>query len=332
MFSLEKYLLFDPISPLLDSKDQAIIYFVKRDLLGETVPSIQNIWKVPFIEKTLRNQQPDGSWIYKGVKRNPYPSHHYPLVATFKIYRDLIEKYELNTSHRSCELASEFILSHQTKKGDIRGMIGDQYATYYTGYILALLIKAGYMDDPRIIMGLEWLLSMRQDDGGWTIPMLTHYFDRKTTYRITSSPSKTVEPDRSQPFSHTWTNMILPCFALHPRYKNRPEIIHAADLMKSRFFKKDSYISYQSEYYWTRFVAWWPNLLTALHSLYRLGYTKDDPEISKALDWFITHQQMDGMWETENNPKKKRIASITNQKHRLWLTLSICRVLKNYFD
>ena len=76
----------------------------------------------------------------------------------------------MNINNPSVLNASEFIFSCQSKDGDIRGMIGNQYATYYTGTILYLLIKAGYENDERTIKGLEWLLSYRQNDGAWTIP------------------------------------------------------------------------------------------------------------------------------------------------------------------
>jgi len=81
--------------------------------------------------------------------------------------------------------AAEYIFSFQTPEGDIRGFIGNQYATYYTGYILALLIQAGYVDDPRVEKGMQWLLEMRQNDGGWTVPILTHHFDGRTMYIFT---------------------------------------------------------------------------------------------------------------------------------------------------
>ena len=47
-------------------------------------------------------------------------------------------------------------------------MLANQYACYYTGAILSLLVKAGYEDDPRIEKGFQWLLSMRQKDMGWS--------------------------------------------------------------------------------------------------------------------------------------------------------------------
>ena len=325
-------LKYNPIKPLLESNNESIIYFTKRDLEHKKVSSIDEIWNLPEIQNILKKQQSDGSWKHTGKKADLYPPHYYPLITTFKIFRTLVEKYNFDKNNISCKKAAEFIFSCQTPDGDFRGMIGNQYATYYTGYFISLLIKAGYKNDKRVIKGLEWLLAMRQDDGGWTIPILTHNFDKKTGYKLTSENVEPVEPDRTKPFSHNWTNMVLRGFAEHPDYSNRPEIIKAAKLMKSRFFQKDYYNSYKSEYYWIRFGFWWPNLLTALDSLNKIGFTLDDEDVSLGLKWFVTHQQKDGMWNVENNPNKKNI--ITNKKsqeRRLWLTLNICRVLKNYY-
>ena len=48
-----------------------------------------------------------------------------------------------------------------------------QYSTTYSPAIMELLIKAGYDNDPRILKGFDWLLSIRQDDGGWALPFRT---------------------------------------------------------------------------------------------------------------------------------------------------------------
>jgi hypothetical protein len=321
-------LKIDPIPTLLASPDKALVYFVKRDLLGEQVEPINVIWKLPAPQKIVNKQQADGSWKYTGKKTAVYPPHHYSLVETFKQFRMLVERYQFTKENASVRKAAEYLLSCQTPVGDIRGFIGNQYATYYTGYILSLLIKAGYADDERVERGMQWLLSMRQADGGWTISILTHKFDGATMYRLTSQDAKPVEPDCSKPFSHNWTNMVLQAFASHPRYRHSKEAGSAGTLLKSRFFKPDVYSSYKAAGYWVRFQFWWPNLLTAIESLLLLGFPKDDPDIKTALDWFIAHQTDDGLWHTSYDSRNKTVtAKITAE--RQWLSLAICRILKN---
>jgi hypothetical protein len=318
----------DPIPTLLASHNPAVVYFVKRDLLGEQVEPINVIWKLPAPQKIVNKQQADGSWKYTGKKAAVYPPHHYSLVETFKQFRILVERYGFNKGNLSTRRAAEYLFSCQTAAGDIRGFIGNQYATYYTGAVLSLLIKAGYEDNARVEKGMQWLLSMRQADGGWTISVLTHKFDGATMYRLTSQYAEPVEPDRSRPFSHNWTDMVLRAFAAHPRYRHSQEAISAGALLKSRFFKPDVYSSYKAASYWVRFQFWWPNLLTAIESLLAIGFKKDDPDIKTALDWFIAHQTDDGLWNLSYDSLNKTVTAKSTEA-RQWLSLAICRILKN---
>ncbi len=128
------------------------------------------------MQKILRKQLPDGSWPRSGVQK--HPAVNYSLVETWRQLRFLVEKYGLTRQHPQVEKAAEFVFSCQSPQGDLRGILANQYATYYTGAILSLLVQAGYVDDARLEKGLEWLLAMRQEDGGWTIPLLTHKLDR----------------------------------------------------------------------------------------------------------------------------------------------------------
>ncbi len=324
-------MLQDSATALLAVEDEAISYFTRRDLLGETVGSIDSVWKLPEAQKILHKQSPDGSW--KGIKsKTPvYPEKHTTLVATYKSFRTLVERYRFTRESPAIAKAAEYLFSFQTPDGDIRGFIGNQYATYYTGYVLSLLLQAGYADDPRVDGGMQWLLKIRQDDGGWTVPLQTHYFDGKTMYRLTGSYAVPVEPDRRQRFSHLGTDMVLRAFAAHPAYCKLPEARYAGKLLKSRFFQPDVYSSYREARYWTRFVQWWPNLLTAMESLARLGFTADDPDIQKGLQWFFEHRKEDGLWDLEYGrkdvPQGKNYA-----RERAWLSLRICRMLKQFFN
>jgi len=317
------------IIALLATKNEAVIYFTHRDLLGEVVPPIKVIWELYEPQKIIKKQSPDGSWPGSVKKHTIYPENHAQLVATFKEFRTLIERYRFTRESVSIGRAADYLFTFQTHEGDIRGFIGNQYATYYTGYILALLIQAGYADDPRVERGIKWLLKMRQDDGGWTVPIGTHYFDGKTMNRLTSSYAKPGEPDRTQPFSHNWTDMVLRAFAAHPLYRKSEEARFAAKLLKSQFFKPDVYYSYKAASYWTRFVFWWPNLLTAMESLALLGFTQDDPDIYKGMQWFLDSRKEDGLWECSYGEKK-----VTQSKNysleRAWISLRICRMLTHF--
>ncbi len=325
-----KQLKRNPLPALLAAGDVALEYFVRRDLQGEAAGPADCLWQLPQARKILKKQLPDGSWPRAGENR--HPAINYALIETWKAYRVLVGQYELDRGHPQAQKAAEFLFRCQTAEGDFRGFLANQYATYYTGAVLALLIQAGYAADTRVIRRLEWLLAMRQDDGGWSIPILTHSFDGQTIYRLTSEDTAPVEPHRSRPFSHNWTGMVLRAFAAHPEYRSTEAVVHAARLLKSRFFQPDVYTSYQAASYWVRFdyPFWWSNLLTALDSLSLIGFTRQDGQIAAGLEWLLERQCADGLWDA-TYAREERENSKTCAK-RLWVSLAVCRVMKRYFE
>ncbi|MBM3138191.1 MAG: hypothetical protein FJZ98_08395, partial [Chloroflexi bacterium] len=266
----KKELQFDPFPALLGTDHRALQFFVERDLLGSKTGSAEFLWDHPQVQKILAKQQMDGSWRYKGNRPGDEFGEAYELLETWKVLRGLVEMYALNRGHPGIERACEFILGYQTDEGDIRGILSNQYAPYYTGAILEILIKAGYIEDTRILRGLQWLLEMRQDDGGWIIPLTM--FKMQAYYQLFNQPP--VPPDRSRPFSHMATGMVIRAFTAHPIRRKSPEAIHTGNLLKNRFFKKDAFTSRQAADYWVKFQFpfWWTDLLTVMDSLARMEF------------------------------------------------------------
>lgn len=329
MAGWQQALKYDPLDRLLSGRDETAGIFARRDLLEEKVEP--DLAQLSEVRSLLKKQQADGSWIYPGRQAAIFPPHHYPLVETWKRLRLLVEKYQMSRHHPQVAAGCEYILSCQTAEGDIRGMIGNQHATYYTGAMLSLLNQAGYLGDERVNRGILWLLGMRQEDGGWTIPMLTYKLDRRQQYRLTTTECPPLEPDRSRPFSHNWTGMVLRGLATHPLYARSSEARHAGRLLKSRFFKKDVYSSYRSEQYWMRFQFpfWWNSLLSAMVSLHQVGFEASEEEIGLGIEWFVEHQQVDGLWPLSAG-KPDNGLSMRQQGEQSWVGLAICRMLKSY--
>jgi hypothetical protein len=96
---------------------------------------------------------------------------------------------------------------------------------------MELLIKAGYDSDPRIEIGFEWLLSIRQNNEGWAIPLRTV----GAKYADTLS-ADTVKPDLTKQFSHLVTGVVLRAFAASKKYSKSQEAVTAGRLLASRFF------------------------------------------------------------------------------------------------
>jgi hypothetical protein len=330
-------LKYDPIKPLMDSGNDAIIYFTRRDLLNDDVESIDYIWNLPEVQKILKKQHKNGSW--KPGSRKVNYGIKYSLIETWKHLRYLIQQYEMNKTHPAIKNASEYIFSRQTDEGDIRGILANQYTPYYTGAIMYLLIKAGYENYPRIEKGFEWLLNMRQNDGGWVIGspgMIGIKLSRKGTNDLTSNKNRETMKafDKSKPFSAAGTGMVLRAFSVHNTYKNSGPALKAAELLKSKFFKKDNWTSYQHPDNWIRFQFpfWWTNIISALDTLSLMGLPKEDSDINSALKWLIDTQGSDGMWKISYSSIHKSPDNKKTFKTRLWLTLTVCRIFKRFYE
>jgi hypothetical protein len=310
-----------PIPALLESSNRVLEYFTRRDVLAVDVDLVSSLWQLPEVIKICQHQKNDGSWRYPGQASRMDSPTNYSLLETFRQLGILVGIYGMDRDHPAIQAAAEYVFSCQTEEGDIRGILGNQYMPYYHGMLLEILTKVGYANDKQLIKGLEWLLTVRQDDGGWIIPAQAVPARQKTEAFWHSPPTP---PLRSLPSSHIATGMVLRSFAAHPGYRRHPATIQAATLLKQRFFLPDQYYDRKAPEYWLKFQYpfWWPNLLTVLDALGWMGFPADDPDVQSGLQWFIDHQEADGLWPTGYGKGPKVNAN------RLWVGLAVCRMLK----
>ncbi len=318
-----KELSYDPIESLINSKNRSIDYFTKRDLLDRDVPDISCLWELKVPKKIVQKQQDDGSWIYPGGLNKLRSPDDYNQLETFRQFGELVEKYGFNKKHPTIVKAANYLFDCQTNEGDFRGIYGHQYAPTYSAAIMELLIKSGYSKDQRIEKGFQWLLSHRQNDGGWVIPFRTLNLNYHDALKL----AEPLQSDRTKPFSHLITGMVLRTFAAHPIYCNAPEGQQAGKLLMSRFFQRDKYIDRQDKKYWERvsFPFWFTDIVSSLDSLYFLGFRKEEPAIQSALDHLIDKQLSDGTFNL-------RLLKGKDKDLKYWITLVICRIIKRYYS
>lgn len=314
---------YNPISPLLESGIRAIVLSSERDLLGK-VSDVENLWQLPEVQKILRRQKQNGCWAYPAGKAQVRSQENYNQIETYRNLAFLVEEYGLNNRHPAIQRAAEYLFSFQTRAGDIRGIYGDQYSPNYSAAITELLIKAGYENDARIQKVFKWLLSVRQIDGGWAIPLRTKNYNLD----IIAGYAKTIEPDVSRPFSHMVTGVVLRAFAAHSTYRRSKEAQGAGQLLVSNLFKADNYIDRGAPSFWLgfSFPFWFTDLISALDSISLLGFSKDEPQVDNALQWFIGNQQETGIW------KLKILRGRNKDILQLWLALAICRIFERFYS
>jgi hypothetical protein len=279
------------------------------------------LWNLPSATKITSKQQVDGSWRYPSWKRKLNEPENYNLLETYRQLGFLVEKNGLTNKHASIKKAAEYVYSCQTDEGDIRGFYGTQFSPNYSAAITELLIKAGFESDQRTENVLEWLLSMRQEDGGWAIAMRTNnakYLD------VVKSPT-VFEPNRKKPFSHMVTGIVLRAFAAHFKYRKSKTVRAAAELLASRFFKPDKYADRRSVDYWMKasFPFWWTDVISSLDSLSSLGFKISHPQIQLAIETLKDNQSESGMWDL-------KLLKTKDQNLPLWINLAICRIFKRF--
>jgi len=319
-------LRYNPVLNLLNSGNTAVSYFTQRDLLKEKAQPVEELSELPEPTKILAKQQKDGSWKYPNAKLEIRSQNNYNQLETYRILGILVEKYGFTDENQALQNAAEFLFKFQTEEGDFRGIFGNQYTPYYTAAIMEVLTKAGYDQDSRIEAGFHWLLSIRQNDGGWAIPARTVQGKDSLTLIEAIKKQEPIKPDRSKPFSHMVTGVVLRAFAAHPRHKTDPEAKQAGELLKPRFFQPDKYPDRKTPSFWTSFSYpfWFTDLLSSLDSLSQLNFTNNDRDIQRALDWFVERQESNGLW-------RLRMLKTKDKDLSLWLALAISRVFERFY-
>ncbi len=318
-------LTYDPIPFLLSSKNASIIFFTKRDLLGKNLEDKRDLWESQKVLSILRRQKPDGRWLYPGGGNLRIRSkENYDQLETYRQLGVLVEEFGLDNTHPAIRSAAQFLFKHQTQEGDFRGIYGRQYSPNYTAGIMELLIKAGYGEDSGIEQGFHWLLAMRQKDGGWAIPLRTNPGSfRKGWTEVLDA--ETLDPDRSKPFSHFVTGIVLRAFAAHEKFRKSAEAIAAGKLISARFFKADTYVDRKGSEFWQRvsFPFWFTDVISVVDSLSLLGFRSDDPKIKGALNWLAARQARDGSF-------RLKLLRTRDKALNHWICLAICRVFTRF--
>ena len=318
-------LRYDPLPFLLGSECAPVVFFTRRDLLGDDLGPPHALWTNPQALRIFAGQGPDGRWEYHGGNTRIRSTEEYDQVETYRQLGLLVEEYGLNRTHPAIKKAAQFLFAHQTDEGDFRGIYGGQYSPNYTAGIIELLVKAGFGADRRIERGFRWLLSMRQDDGGWAIPLRTAAtISRKRWVEVLQS--KTVRPDFSKPSSHLVTGVVLRAFAAHGDYRKSREARVAGEFISKRFFRADTYVDRKAPEFWEKvsFPFWFTDVVSALDSLSLLGLTKEDPGVQRALAWLVERQVYDGTF-------KMKLLRDRDKNLNYWVCLAICRIFRRFY-
>lgn len=311
---------------LLARGNLPILYWLKKDILEVPVDrEHRNLQKFAVRIRILKRQKPDGTWCRKKFEGQPHWERTYCIVETlrsaFRLYN-----YGCTYEDESIQKAIEFLFSTQSEEGDFRGAYLNEYAPTYHALTLELLCLYGLDKDERTQKGFRWILDNRQEDGGWVIPYRTiDKQELKSRYNLEAQLNlDPIKPDKSRPFSHLVTGMVLRALAESPTWRDSREAWEAGELLLSRFFRQDKYEDRRLTSFWEEitYPFWATDILSSLDSLSKIGFDAHHEKVQQGLKWLQRKQKKEGYWESG-------VAKSALEDH-LWVTLAVLRVIKRF--
>ncbi len=311
---------------LLARGNLPILYWLKKDILEVPVDrEHKNLQKFASRIRIIKSQRSNGGWCRRKYEGDPRWEKTYFIVETLRNVLKL-HNYGCSCEDEELQKAIKFMFSTQTKAGDFRGAYLNEFAPTYHALTLEVLCMFGLDKDERTQKGFKWIIKNKQNDGGWVIPYRTiDQEELKERYNFEAQLKlEPIKPDKSQPFSHLVTGMVLRAMAASPTWRKSREAWKAGELLLSRFFQEDKYDDRWLSSYWEEitYPFWATDILSSLDSLATIGFPVDNEKIQGALDWLLSRQAKQGYWEAGN---KK-----TSLEDHLWVTFAVLRVLKKF--
>jgi hypothetical protein len=188
------------------------------------------------------------------------------------------------------------------------------------------LIRLGYLDDPRVQKGIQWITKyQRFDDGEQNLPKDWPYKAHKACF--------------SKHSCHMGVVKTLKALVEIPRNKRTSDVKNTINqaveyLLIHQIYKRSHDLSKKSKPGWLRLgfpLMYQTDILEILDILTRLGIK--DERMQDALDIIVSKQDKQGQWILENTFNGRFITNIeTKGKPSKWITLNALKVLERYND
>jgi hypothetical protein len=248
----------------------------------------------PPVKTILELQEPGGHWApQKSFYTGKYKSTVWTLLVLAELGADARDE--------RIQAACEFILENAqhcasggfSQQGGLNGGQAIDVIPCLTGNMLWVLVRFGYLDDPRVQSAIDWIVRyQRFDDGeaeapsGWPYDNWEICWGRHTC--------------------HMGVVKTLKAFSEIPPKKRskaiRQTMERAAEFMLiHHIFKRSHNLSRVSKPAWKKFgfpLMYQTDVLEILNLLLDLGYR--DPRMAEAVELVREKQCEDGRWKLEN--------------------------------
>ncbi len=265
---------------LEEAADPSVRYRVLRELLDrpeddpEVVGARREIGRKGWAAKILGEQHPGGQWATKGT--SAYELYRPKYVAT---NWKLLVLSDLGLTGKNPRVAKAVDLFFRRFSGTKRARFPSGGLGYrgsevcFTGNAVRMLVRFGYLEDPRVRPAIDWLVRHQKADGGWHC-----------------SPSRTGTLD-------AWE--ALSAFAALPAGARTTAVERAIERGAGFYLDRGLLREGRAPYPpWTRLhypVHYYYDVLVGLDTLTALGYG-DDRRMRPALDRLERMRNRDGSW------------------------------------
>ena len=336
MESWKSMLHADPTEWLLETKNPSVRYFTLRDLLrkpdmnAEVKKAKQDIMSTGVVPAILSKQSKEGYW---AEPERFYSAKYKGTVWQLMILAELGADGNDDRIRKACEFilscsqdveSGGFAYSTSSKKGGGRH---SEVIPCLTGNMVWSLIRLGYMKDPRLQQGIEWITKYQRFDDrisevpkGWPYDRLkTGCFGRHSCHMGAVKAFKALaeipENKRTTAVKKT-IEKGADYFLIHHVFKSS----HNLDrIPKPGWLKFGFPLMYQTD------------VLEILGILTKLGYK--DKRMQEAVDLVVSKQDPRGRWILENTYNGRYQTNIEQKgEPSKWITLHALRVLKGFYS
>lgn len=329
--SWKDYVKGETLEWLLEEENPSVRYFTLTGLLDraqsddDVAEAKAEIMEHGVVPSILSKQEEEGFW---GEPKRVYHAKYKGTVWQLLILAELGADGGDKRIRNACEFILEnsqdresggFSMHSNAKEGGGRH---NEVIPCLTGNIVWSLLRFGYVDDPRVQRGIDFITRhQRFDDGiddpptGWPYDRATMCFSGHTCHMGAVKALKAlsaIPPDRRTDAVNTTIEDGVEYMLIHHIHKRSHDL--------SKFSKPG----------WRRFgfpLMYQTNVLEILDILTGLGYR--DERMQEAIDLVISAQDERGRWLMQNTFNGKFLVDIEKKNEpSKWVTLKALTVLK----
>ena len=324
----------DPTDWLLEEDNPSVRYFTLRDILDRPQDDTgvqtarREIMHTGMVPDILGRQRgPAYLQAFPRFYTNKYEGLVWSLIVLAEFGADVNPQikeqceYMLTNSQETQDGGFSMHTAQKTGSGRITEVI-----PCLTGNMVWSLIRFGYLDDPRLQKGIDWITRyMRFNDGVEDTPQVSPY-DR-------------LEMCWGKHVCHMGVVKALKALSAMPQERRTTgeigDTVQKATefLLMHHIYKRSHDLSRVSKPGWLKFgfpLMYQTDALEILDILTELGVK--DSRMDEAIDIVLAKQDDIGRWRTENTYGSDRLLIPVGQKDEQskWVTLRAMRVLKRY--